>query len=230
MLYTVDEVSDLLGVPRPTLYRYLKEYAIPYERHAGRITIPEGSVDRIRRVRELHDEGLGTAAVRRRLSEAEGSGMERITERLDRLAEEIEKSRSPEPIPSHQALNVVLARQTVLLSAVYDLTRMVEQLLERDGRPRSRTDIPLSSPPVTEPAGHLPPARVEGGRELEGAEPEYGEPARREPERPQPEVSPRRDRFGTLARRRRLTVGSLALLIAVLALLWSATTFAPGLL
>jgi hypothetical protein len=29
-IYTVDEVSGLLGIPRPTLYRYLREYSIPH--------------------------------------------------------------------------------------------------------------------------------------------------------------------------------------------------------
>ncbi len=212
MLYTVDEVSERLGVPRPTLYRYLKEYAVPYERHAGRISIPEQSLERIRRVRELHDEGLGTAAVRRRLSEVEDSEMERIAERLDRLAEELEKSRSPEPIPSSQALNVVLARQTVLISAVYDLTRMVEQLLERDGRPRkttfeyrengSREDVPLS------PTAQGPPRHAIDYQE-------------------EPALPLGRDRFGTLARRRRLAVGVIAFAIAAVALAWAALSFGP---
>jgi excisionase family DNA binding protein len=210
MLYTVDEVSERLGVPRPTLYRYLKEYAVPYERHAGRISIPEQSLERIRRVRELHDEGLGTAAVRRRLTEAEDSEMERIADRLDRLSEELEKSRSPEPIPSSQALNVVLARQTVLISAVYDLTRMVEQLLERDGRPRnstfeypengSREDIPLS------PTDQQPPEHAIDVRE-------------------EPEIALPRERFGTLARRRRITIGIIAFVVAALALAWAALSF-----
>lgn len=214
MLYTVDEVSERLGVPRPTLYRYLKEYAVPYERHAGRISIPEESLERIRRVRELHDEGLGTAAVRKRLNEHEASEVERISERLDRLSEEIERSRATDstPMPSSQALNVVLARQTVLISAVYDLTRMVEQLLEREGRPRSpltygdngsRDDVPLS--------------------------PTAQDPGQRHPEEDIDPPLPR-DRFGTLARRRRMTVGAIALLAAILCLLWAALTFGPGLL
>jgi len=67
LVYTVDEASERLGVPRPTLYRYLREYSIPYTRRSGRISIPEESLERIRTVRKLHDEGLGTEAVRRRL-------------------------------------------------------------------------------------------------------------------------------------------------------------------
>ena len=68
-IYTVDEVSGLLGIPRPTLYRYLREYSIPHLRQAGRISIPEDSFDRIREARDLHKEGLGTGSVRRQLRE-----------------------------------------------------------------------------------------------------------------------------------------------------------------
>src|SRR3712207_8990126 len=57
-IYTVDDVSDLLGIPRPTLYRYLREYSIPHLRQGGRIRIPEDSFDRIREARDLHKEGL----------------------------------------------------------------------------------------------------------------------------------------------------------------------------
>ena len=60
-IYTVDDVSDLLGIPRPTLYRYLREYSIPHLRQGGRIRIPEDSFDRIREARDLHKEGLAQA-------------------------------------------------------------------------------------------------------------------------------------------------------------------------
>src|ERR671914_392607 len=68
-IYTVDDVSDLLGIPRPTLYRYLREYSIPHLRRSGRISIPEESFERIREARDLHKEGLGTGSVRRLLRE-----------------------------------------------------------------------------------------------------------------------------------------------------------------
>src|SRR3712207_9236441 len=71
-IYTVDEVSDLLGIPRPTLYRYLREYSISHLRHSGRISIPEESFERIREARDLHKEGLGTESVRRLLREGGG--------------------------------------------------------------------------------------------------------------------------------------------------------------
>jgi excisionase family DNA binding protein len=79
-IYTVDEVSGLLDIPRPTLYRYLREYSIPHLRKAGRISIPEDSFDRIREARDLHREGLGTESVRRQLREDTGE----LDRRLDR--------------------------------------------------------------------------------------------------------------------------------------------------
>ena len=88
MIYTVDEVSDLLDIPRPTLYRYLREYSIPHVRRSGKISIPEESFDRIKEARELHREGLGTASVRRRLREGNDPvDAEELMERLDRLSE-----------------------------------------------------------------------------------------------------------------------------------------------
>ena len=223
MLYTVDEVSERLGVPRPTLYRYLKEYAVPYERHAGRISIPEQSLERIRRVRELHDEGLGTAAVRKRLKYNEVSEVQRISERLDRLSEELERSRATDnttsaAMPSAQALNVVLARQTVLISAVYDLTRMVESLLEREGRPRKPLYDYREEPTTNGSSGEVPLSPTARGTR-------DARLRRRMVRAPEPT----NDSFGTLARRRRLAVLGLALLVAVLALAWAAFAIGPGL-
>jgi excisionase family DNA binding protein len=106
--HTVDEVSELLDVPRPTLYRYLKEYSIPHIRRSGKIYIPEESFDRIKEVRGLHKEGLGTESVRRRLKEESSDlDVEGITERLDRISE-----------------------------ALCNLTVMLEDLLAANGRPR----------------------------------------------------------------------------------------------
>src|SRR5919199_2851797 len=85
-IYTVDEVSDLLGIPRPTLYRYLREYSIPHLRKAGRISIPEDSFDRIREARDLHKEGLSTESVRRQLREGAG-GLDRTLDRLHQTLE-----------------------------------------------------------------------------------------------------------------------------------------------
>ena len=138
-IYTVEEVSAALGVPRPTLYRYLKEYEIPYRRRGGRISIPGESLDDIRRVRELHDEGLGTEAVKRRLRE--GPDLDRLAERMDRLNEKLEGLREGPRYSSDatyvpQALRTILARQTVLISAVINMSEMLEELLAATGRPR----------------------------------------------------------------------------------------------
>jgi len=91
-IYTVEEVSDLLGIPRPTLYRYLREYSIPHLRQSGRISIPEDSFDRIREARDLHKEGLGTESVRRLLREGSGDSGE-LKERLERVSETLERLR-----------------------------------------------------------------------------------------------------------------------------------------
>src|SRR5215210_2541878 len=92
-IYTVEEVSDLLGIPRPTLYRYLREYSIPHLRKSGKISIPEDSFDRIREARDLHKEGLGTESVRRALREGGNGGRDtgEIKERIERLSESLEK-------------------------------------------------------------------------------------------------------------------------------------------
>src|SRR3712207_2687180 len=89
-IYTVDEVSDLLGIPRPTLYRYLREYSIPHLRRAGRISIPEESFDRIREARDLHKEGLGTGSIGRMLREGSKAEGGELSQRLDHLHETLE--------------------------------------------------------------------------------------------------------------------------------------------
>lgn len=217
--YTVDEASALLGVPRPTLYRYLKEYSIPYQRRAGRISVPEESLERIRTVRELHDEGLGTEAVRRRLRDGAGTDVDWIAERLDRLSEALETSQSSlkpnENVPTPQALHVILARQSLLVSAVFNLTEMMEELLAANGRPRKpaldyldeQSRLQAAEFPA-ERSGELPALRGIAGSGASG-EPEPTEAL------PSPE---RHDRFGTLARRRRRITAVLAILLLVLAL------------
>ena len=219
-IYTVEEVSDLLGIPRPTLYRYLREYSIPHLRRSGKISIPEESFDRIREARDLHKEGLGTESVRRVLREggaAAGSG--ELSERLDALSETLkdlqEKSASDEAVSS-PALRTMLARQSLLISAVFNLTEMVEALLVANGKPRKTVfgDVSGEVRAVTP----LPEYRAK--RQLEGAGPTLtlAEPPREALTRP-PErvVVPERHgtRFGHLSRRRR-TLGILAALAALL--------------
>lgn len=140
--YSVDEASVLLGIPRPTLYRYLREYSIPNVRRSGKISIPEESVEKIRRVRDLHREGMGTGSVRRMIStppEPVRTDEVEITARLDRISRELEgvktDARPSESLSSDQALRTLLARQTVLISAVIGLTEMVEDLMRMNGQP-----------------------------------------------------------------------------------------------
>lgn len=144
-IYSVDEVSDLLGIPRPTLYRYLREYSIPHLRRGGRIQIPEDSFDRIREARDLHKEGLGTDSVRRQLREGGGPDPEDIDRRLDGLHDTLEDLRgelrerpATGEVALSPALQTVLARQSLMLSAMFNLTGMVEDLLLANGRHRRR--------------------------------------------------------------------------------------------
>lgn len=144
MIYTVDEVSDLLDIPRPTLYRYLREYSIPHVRRSGKISIPEESFDRIKEARELHREGLGTASVRRRLREGNDPvDAEELMERLDRLSETLEGLQEDlgpangASSSSQESLRSVLKKQDLLISAVSSLTEKVESLISANDRLRT---------------------------------------------------------------------------------------------
>jgi len=198
-IYTVEAVSDLLDIPRPTLYRYLKEYSIPHLRRQGRISIPEESFERIREARDLHKEGLGTESVRRLLREGGGPKAGELKEQLDQLSENLQRFRgneaqaAEETLPS-QALRTVLARQNLLISAMFNLTEMVEELLLASGKPRKAVfgeveeEIQRVAAPL-ETTEDVPAAK-------------------------RPLLTAGRARFGSLARRRRR--GVLALLSALL--------------
>jgi DNA-binding transcriptional MerR regulator len=142
-IYTVDEVSGLLGIPSPTLYRYLREYSIPHLRRAGRISIPEDSFDRIREARDLHKEGLGTESVRRRLREGSAPDTGELDRRLyslhrtlEDLKGDIRERPTAEEVAFSPTLRTILARQSLLMSAMFNLTEMVEDLLLASGKPR----------------------------------------------------------------------------------------------
>jgi excisionase family DNA binding protein len=144
LLYSVDEVSDRLGIPRPTLYRYLREYSIPHLRRTGKISIPEESFELIREARELHREGLGTESVRRRLQEEEdGLDVEELAERLDRLSGALEclredlKPANGRTDSQREALQTLHKKQDVLISEVSRLNGMVQELSRAErGFPR----------------------------------------------------------------------------------------------
>jgi DNA-binding transcriptional MerR regulator len=212
-IYTVEAVSDLLGIPRPTLYRYLREYSIPHLRQSGRISIPEESFERIREARDLHKEGLGTESVRRLLREGDSPNAGELKEQLDQLSENLEKLRGNEgpaadEVLASRALRTVLARQNLLISAMFNLTEMVEELLLASGKPRKAVfdDVESEIQRVT-----LPPETPEG---VPGAT-----------EATLKALPARRARFGSLARRRRrgVLVVLSALLVGCL-LMWALPT------
>ncbi len=216
LIYTVEEVSDLLGIPRPTLYRYLREYSIPHLRKAGKISIPEDSFSRIREARDLHKEGLGTESVRRAMREG-GPDTGELKERIERLSASLEglkgNGSAADEALSSQAMRTILARQSLIMSAMFNLTEMVEELLTASGKPRKTVF-----------------------EEVDGEIREVTLPDRRDRTRtrravpagpnqtalPTPRALPSRsDGFGSLARRRRRTsllLLALLLLCAVLAL------------
>lgn len=227
LIYTVDEVSVDLGIPRPTVYRYLKEFSIPFSRRSGRIFVPEESVAKVRMVRELHDGGFGTEAVRTRLQQGESTELASITERLDKLTEALESSRleakkSVEPAypsPSAHALRMVLARQTLLISAISNLAEMMGDLMTANGLPRRAV---LDYPEVEHAHGHLPlPDRH--GRNLvatRGSSAPGGTASGTLARRPNALPSNiSHDKFGTLARRRRAVLASSLVFLALLAIL-----------
>jgi hypothetical protein len=130
-----------------------------------------------------------------------------LKEQLDQLSENLEKIRgnegpaADEALASH-ALRTVLARQNLLISAMFNLTEMVEELLLASGKPRKAVfdDVEGEIQRVT-----LPPETPEGvaaATEATATEASL-------------KVLPaRRARFGSLARRRRR--GVLAVLSALL--------------
>jgi hypothetical protein len=130
----------------------LRGYSIPHLRQAGRISIPEDSFDRIREARDLHKEGLGTETVRRQLREGGTSEGGELDRRLDTLHRTVEDLR--EDVSFSPTQQTILARQSLLMSAVFNLTEMVEELLLASRKPRKRiyqdieTSEALPEPPV----------------------------------------------------------------------------------
>ena len=218
MAYTVDEVSDLLEVPRPTLYRYLREYSMPHLRRSGKIYVPEESFDQIKEVRELHKEGLATESVRKRLQEESNFDVDELMERMDRISEALESlqgnPKSVNGAPSAQALQAILERQDLLVSAVFNLTEMLEELVHANGQSRKAA---LSNPEEETReqktlSEQLHRHRETIGDDLTADEAIIGSGA--------PELtnslttSTRRRRFGVMARRRRRV--ALMVLLALL--------------
>jgi hypothetical protein len=139
-----------------------------------------------------------------------------LKEQLDQLSENLESLRgnerppADEALPSH-ALRTVLARQNLLISAMFNLTEMVEELLLASGKPRKTVfdDVEGELRGVTPPPERARLETLEA--ESSGAEPTLGAlPARHA------------TRFGSLARRRRRgVVAVLSALMAVVLLAWA---------
>jgi excisionase family DNA binding protein len=228
-IYTVEEVSDLLGIPRPTLYRYLREYSIPHLRHSGRISIPEESFERIREARDLHKEGLATESVRRLLREGGSPNAGELKERLDQLSVNLERLRgserpaTDEVLPAH-VLRTISARQNLLISAMFSLTEMVEELLIANGKPRKavfddvKDEIQVVASPIERNGRQQPETREMTPAAIESPEGNL-------PDRMDHFFTPIRGaRFGSLARRRRGVLVTLSMLMVVLLLTWALPT------
>lgn len=225
-IYTVDEVSDLLGIPRPTLYRYLREYSIPHLRRSGRISIPEDSFDRIREARDLHKEGLGTETVRRQLREGRGPDTVELDRRLDHLHETLEDLRgdlkerpATDEVALSPTLRTILARQSLLISAMFNLTGMVEDLLLASGKPRKVPFEDLRAG-LREPLSEGPA----GDRlAIQAAVPTTAASVSTEvPNANGPVFLDRPANFGTLGRRRqRGALAILSVLLVALCLAWA---------
>ena len=219
-IYTVDEVSSLLGIPRPTLYRYLREYSIPHLRKAGRISIPEDSFGRIREARDLHKEGLGTGSVRRQLRQDTGEldrKLDRLHQTLESLRGDIRDRPASDEVALSPTLRTILARQSLLMSAMFNLTEMVEDLLLASGKPRKALSEGVGIREALPEhqtrdrlgiSGGIPPARHAISAPVQGS---VGQP-----------LAVRSTDFGALGRRRRRGVlAILATMLLVACLVWA---------
>jgi len=200
----------------------LREYSIPHLRKAGRISIPEDSFDRIREARDLHKEGLGTESVRRQLREDTGEldrRLDGLHQTLENMREDIRERPATDEVALSPTLRTILARQSLLMSTMFNLTEMVEDLLLANGKPRK----PLSEDLRIGEA--LPEHRA---RDLPGLS--EGIPsityAVSAPVMDRVEQLPalRSTDFGTLGRRRRSVLAILAALLVVVFLAWATLT------
>jgi len=218
--YTVDEVSELLEIPRPTLYRYLREYSILHERRAGKISIPVESLERIREARELHREGLGTSSVRARMKQTGPADTEGLAERLDRLCVTLDSLRDnfkpADDSSSSRALREILEGQRSLNRTVHRLAERIEEGLATDGR---SSGSPGPTDPEEEARDQRPsldrPERSPLATEDEPNAPAYeSDTTPALVERPKTRAR-RKAKFGDMSRKRRRS-GALSLLLALL--------------
>jgi hypothetical protein len=198
----------------------LREYSIPHLRKAGRISIPEDSFDRIREARDLHKEGLGTETVRRQLREDTGEldrSLGMLHQTLESLRDDIRERPAADEVALSPTLRTILARQSLIMSVMFNLTGMMEDLLLASGKPRK----PLFDELDVRDA--LPARGAQGrlatpGRTLPAAR-EIPQPGRGSVDR-SPAVGS--TGFGVLGRRRRRYVlAILAALLLVACLSWA---------
>jgi hypothetical protein len=198
----------------------LREYSIPHLRRAGRISIPENSFGRIREARDLHKEGLGTESVRRQLREDTGEldrKLDRLHQTLESLRGDIRDRPASDEVALSPTLRTILARQSLLMSAMFNLTEMVEDLLLASGKPRKALSEDLGSREVLPEhqtrdrlgiSGGIPPARHAISAPVQGS---VGQP-----------LVVRSTDFGSLGRRRRRGVlAILATMLLVACLVWA---------
>ena len=201
----------------------MREYSIPHLRKAGRISIPENSFDRIREARDLHKEGLGTESVRRQLREDTGEldrSLGMLHQTLESLRDDIRERPATDEVALSPTLRTILARQSLIMSVMFNLTGMMEDLLLASGKPRK----PLFDELDVRDA--LPARGAQGrlgtpGRTLPAAR-EIPQPGRGSVDR-SPAVGS--SGFGVLGRRRRRSVlAILAVLLLVASLSWAGLT------
>jgi hypothetical protein len=191
----------------------LREYSIPHLRQAGRISIPEDSFDRIREARDLHKEDLGTDSVRRQLCQGSAPDSGELDRRLDTLHRTVEDLRDDVSFSPTQ--QTILARQSLLMSAVFNLTEMVEELLLASGKPRKRIYQDIETREV------LPERKVRARLEIPGeVAPSTGTVPTTLALRPTD--------FGALRRRRRHGVLTILAALALAACVAWATLVLPG--
>ena len=208
----------------------MREYSIPHLRRSGRISIPEESFDRIREARDLHKEGLGTESVRRILREGSKTEDGELSRRLDHLHETLEtlqgsvreRPTTEEAVLPSPTLRTILARQSLLISAVFNLTEMVEELLLASGRPRKVVFGDVED----EIQARSLPTEQSIRRQLDDSPEQERTAARSVPEVPSEAsysgVPARRERFGSLRqRRRRGALAVLSILVVGALLAWA---------
>ena len=195
----------------------MREYSIPHLRKAGRISIPEDSFERIREARDLHKEGLGTESVRRQLREDTGEldrSLGMLHQTLEGLRDDIRERPATDEVALSPTLRTILARQSLIMSVMFNFTGMIEDLLLASGKPRKPF---FHEPDVTDAL----PARGKQGRlGTPGSTPsgEIPQPGLGNVDR-SPAVGS--TGFGVRGRRRRSALVILVVLLLVACLAWA---------